>query len=82
MRNVIAMMRSMLTPMRPAVSASCATARMPLPVRVWLTKKSRKPRSTIAATTVRMILLLTCTTPIENTCSVRSRFGNCNALAP
>ena len=34
MMNVITMMRSLLTPISVAVSGSCATARMPRPVRV------------------------------------------------
>ena len=41
MMNVWEMIRSMFTPMRLAVSASWATALMPLPSRVTATTRSR-----------------------------------------
>ena len=44
--------RSMFTPMSAAVSASCATARMPRPSRDFATKRSSPIMSTMAATKI------------------------------
>ncbi len=51
--KVSAIVRSMCTPMRLAVSASWATARMPLPSLVLLTTASSTTSRTTATTMVR-----------------------------
>jgi hypothetical protein len=64
MANVITMIRLMSTPRSDAVSGSSATARMPWPVRVVLTNRSRAISMRMPTTTIRTCWLDTCTPKI------------------
>ncbi len=58
MMNVMTMVRSFETPIRVAVSGSCATARMPRPVRLRRMNRSVPTMSSTAATTMMICWLV------------------------